>query len=144
MEQPDEAIRSYITALEMDPVNVFALNALGDAYYGLGEREKAVEAYKKGVTIDPEDSAAHFNLGELYYDMEELAEAERECLEAARLDPSFPLPYLTLGSLCLDQERIPDAINYFELYLKYEKSPRAEETVSEVRAVLEGLKEEAK
>jgi tetratricopeptide (TPR) repeat protein len=128
----------------MDPHNVFALNALGDAYYGLGEREKAIDAYRKGVTIDPEDAAAHFNLGELYYDMDDLAEAEKECAAAVRLDPSFPLPYLTMGSICLDQERITDAIKYFELYLKNEKSPRAEETISEVRAVLEGLKEEAK
>jgi tetratricopeptide (TPR) repeat protein len=127
----------------MDPVNVFALNALGDAYYGMDQRDKAIEAYRKGIEIDPEDGAAHFNLGELYYDMDELADAETECLEAIRLDPSFALPYLTMGSICLDQERVADAVRYFELYLQKEKSPRAEEMISEVKAVLEGLKEEA-
>jgi hypothetical protein len=74
--------------------------------------------------------------------MDELDDAERECLEAIRLEPSFALPYLTMGSICLDQERITDTIRYFELYLKTETSPRAEEMRREVQAVLEGLKEE--
>jgi hypothetical protein len=47
-----------------------------------------------------------------------------------------------MGSICLDQERITDTIRYFELYLKTETSPRAEEMRREVQAVLEGLKEE--
>ena len=115
-----------------------------DAYYGLNEREKAIDAYRKGIDIDPSDAAAHFNLGELYYDLEELENAEKECMEAIRLDPSFTLGYLTMGNLCLDQERIADAINYFEIYLKKEKSPRAAEMVAEVKAVLEGLREEMK
>ena len=47
-----------------------------------------------------------------------------------------------MGNLSLDQEQIADAIKYFELYLKHEKSPRAEEMVAEVKAVIAGLKEE--
>jgi tetratricopeptide (TPR) repeat protein len=117
---------------------------LGDALYGLGDRDKAIAAYRKGIEIEPHDAAAHFNLGELYYDLGEHDEAEKECMEAIRLDPTFTLSYLTLGSLHMDREHVADAIKYLELYLKMEKSPQAAEMVAEVKAVVEGLKEERK
>ena len=40
-------------------------------------------------------------------------------------------------------DSVADAIKYLERYLKMEKSPQAAEMVTEVRAVVEGLKEEA-
>ena len=122
----------------------FAPEIFDPIYFGLNEKEKAIDAYRKGTEIDPNDAAAHFNLGELYYDLEELVQAEKECMEAIRLDPSFTLAYLTMGNLCLDQERLADAVKFFEQYLKREKSPRAEEMIAEVKAVVEGLKEEMK
>ena len=115
---------------------------MGDLYYGLGENQKAIAAYHKGIEIDPEDATARFNLGELYYDMDDLEAAERETLEAIRLDPEFTMSYLTLGNICIDQERMADAIGYFESYLKKEHSPQAHEMIAEVKAVIEGLKEE--
>jgi len=103
-----------------------------------------VEAYRKGIEIDPNDPAAHYNLGELYYDIDELEEAEEECCLAVKLDPTLSMAYLTLGGICMDQERLKDAVRYFELYLKYEKSPQASEMIEEVKAVIEGLKDELK
>jgi tetratricopeptide (TPR) repeat protein len=76
--------------------------------------------------------------------MEELEEAEDECREAVRLDPTYGMAYLTLGGICMDQDRTQDAITYFEQYLKYETSPQAAEMIAEVKAVIEGLKEELK
>ena len=58
--------------------------------------------------------------------------------------PTFTLSYLTLGSIYMDREHIADATKYLELYLKIEKSPQAAEMVAEVKAVVEGLKEEMK
>ena len=43
----------------------------------------------------------------------------------------------------MDQEHVANAIKYLEQYLKMEKSPKAAEMVAEVKAVVEGLKEEA-
>jgi len=142
MERAEDAIKAYNSALELDPENVFAYNALGDAWYGLGNREKAIEAFNKGIAVDPHDAAAHFNLGELYYDLGEHEDAERECLESIRLDPEFTLAYLTLGSLHMDREHLSEAVKYLKLYLRYEKSPQAQEMIDEVKAVIEGLKEE--
>jgi hypothetical protein len=44
----------------------------------------------------------------------------------------------------MDQDRTVDAIAYFENYLKYEKSIQATDMIAEVKAVVEGLKEELK
>jgi Flp pilus assembly protein TadD len=76
--------------------------------------------------------------------MEELEEAEEECREAVRLDPTYGMAYLTLGGICMDQDRTQDAVTYFEQYLKFETSPQASDMVTEVKAVIEGLKEELK
>jgi tetratricopeptide (TPR) repeat protein len=143
-DRSDDAIRAYREALEQEPENVFAWNALGDALYGQGDAQGAVDAFQKGVEIDPKDPAAHYNLGELLYDMEELEEAEEECREAVRLDPTYGMAYLTLGGICMDQDRTQDAVTYFEQYLKFETSPQASDMVAEVKAVIEGLKEELK
>jgi tetratricopeptide (TPR) repeat protein len=140
----DDAIQAFRQALELEPDNVFALNALGDSLYGQGDVDGAIASFTRGVEIDPEDPAAHFNLGELYYDLEELEEAEDECLEAVRCDPAYSMAYLTLGGICMDQDRTADAIAYFEKYLKYEKSVQAADMIAEVKAVIEGLKEEVK
>jgi len=42
----------------------------------------------------------------------------------------------------MDQEEMKEAIKYYQLYLKYETSAQAAEMRAEVKAVLEGLKEE--
>jgi hypothetical protein len=52
------------------------------------------------------------------------------------------MSYLTLGNICIDQDRTAEAIGYFEKYLKSERSPQAREMIAEVKAVVEGLKEE--
>jgi hypothetical protein len=54
------------------------------------------------------------------------------------------MAYLTLGGICMDQDRTQEAIAFFEQYLKHETSPQASEMVAEVKAVIEGLKEELK
>lgn len=117
---------------------------MGDALYGQGDVDGAIDAFTRGVEIDPKDPAAHFNLGELYYDLEELEEAEDECLEAVRCDPAYSMAYLTLGGICMDQDRTSDAIAHFESYLKFETSAQAADMIAEVKAVVEGLKEELK
>ena len=142
MERAEDAIKAYNAALELDPDNVFAYNALGDAWYGQGNREKAIEAFNRGIAVDPHDAAAHFNLGELYYDLGEHDAAEKECLEAIRIDPEFTLAYLTLGSLHMDREHLSEAVRYLKLYLKYEKSPQAQEMIDEVKVVIDGLRTE--
>ena len=76
--------------------------------------------------------------------MEELEEAEEECREAVRLDPTYGMAYLTLGGICMDQDRTQDAVTCFEQYLRFETSPQASEMIAEVKAVIEGLKEELK
>jgi hypothetical protein len=54
------------------------------------------------------------------------------------------MAYLTLGGICMDQERTQDAVAYFEKYLKFETSSQAADMITEVKAVIEGLKEELK
>src|SRR6266568_3767883 len=137
-----KAAAEFRRCMELEPENPEGYFNLGEALAGDEHLDDAVKVYLKGLKIEPHDAAAHFNLGELYYDLGESDEAEKECLEAIRLDPAFTLSYLTLGSLYMDREHVADAIKYLELYLKMEKSPQAAEMVAEVKAVVEGLKED--
>jgi len=58
------------------------------------------------------------------------------------IDPGFSMAYLTLGGIAMDLEEMQDAIRYYQLYLKHETSAQAAEMRAEVKAVVEGLKEE--
>lgn len=72
--QYENAIKTFITALSIQPIYPSALNNLGNAYSGLKRYELAAESFRKVLSIKPNDETAWFNLGTTYtklkqYDM---------------------------------------------------------------------------
>ena len=141
-ENIEASISAYRKALLIEGDNVFALNSLGDALYASGDAEAALDCYRRVIQLDPQDAQAHFNLAEMYYDDGNLADAERECRSALEFDPGFSSAYLTLGNLYLDQEKLREAVTAYEEFLARETSPAAHEIITEVRLLLEGLREQ--
>ncbi|MFO7766527.1 MAG: tetratricopeptide repeat protein [Pelovirga sp.] len=127
-------------ALQIQPDMIFALNALGDIYSHQGRLAEAIGLYRQATTLDPEDAQPLLNLADALYEDGKLEEAEQCCLKGLALDSGMTMGYFLLGSICLDQDRTREAVEYFEQFLRLEKSPSAEELRKEVAAVLEGLK----
>jgi len=54
MEMPEEALMSYLRALEINPVQADVLAAIGNLFFDAEQYEKALSYYQKAEVIDPE------------------------------------------------------------------------------------------
>jgi len=59
----EDAIESYIQALELNPKFVEAYNNLGNVLKELGRLEEAIESYKRALMINPDYVEACYNMG---------------------------------------------------------------------------------
>jgi tetratricopeptide (TPR) repeat protein len=88
--QYQEAIVSYMRALESDQHTRWVEYNLGNAYYSLGEVEAAASIWDKAAQTTEPALQFHiaYNKGSLYYEMGKYQEACGEFKHALRLEPS--------------------------------------------------------
>jgi DNA-binding winged helix-turn-helix (wHTH) protein/Tfp pilus assembly protein PilF len=105
---PEEAGRSYLRAIELDP----SLPGVRRRYsYLLGARGRFVEATEQArvaVEMDPASAGATADLAWTHVIAGRLPDAERLYREALRLDPSNSATLFSLG-YCLELRDMPDA-----------------------------------
>jgi len=77
-----EALLEFLEAEKINPTSAELYNAMGIAYFGLGEKDAAINAYKKAIELDSSFSKAHTNLASLYIDQGKFKEAIEECNKA--------------------------------------------------------------
>lgn len=114
----DEAMRHYLTAVEIDPRSAVARNNLGGIYREKGLLEAALLEYREALRIAPGYAAAHNNLGVAYADMGRLEEAIAEYQQALRLKPRYARARSNLGAAFGAQGRFDDAIREFREALR--------------------------
>lgn len=68
LEQYDNAVNTYLTALKIAPDHTQILNNLGVVYSIQGEKDKAVAAYTTALTVDPTYESARLNLKKISSD----------------------------------------------------------------------------
>ncbi len=84
---PDEVIRLYERAVELDDTHPGALFGLGLENDRRGNDEKAIELYQRAAAVFPANVGALLNLGILYEDHDQFERAKR-CYD--RILESFP------------------------------------------------------
>lgn len=62
-EQPEEALKCFIKALNRNPNDVLALNNISKLYNDLGEPLKAINCIEKALRLDPKLLEARYNKG---------------------------------------------------------------------------------
>jgi Flp pilus assembly protein TadD len=83
-----EAMREFERAVELQPVNAFALNNLATIYCGIGRREECAALLRKAVSLKPDYLKARYNLAMYYYEKGLFSEALREYEAIVQIDPS--------------------------------------------------------
>ncbi|MCD6461732.1 MAG: tetratricopeptide repeat protein [Thermoplasmata archaeon] len=79
----EEARREFQKAIDMDPLYIDAIQALGSMLlYGVGDMEGAVEFLEKAANVDPENADAWFDLGSAYYRMGDMEQAKKAFMKA--------------------------------------------------------------
>lgn len=66
LTQPQQAEKSYLQAILLDPTNSRAYTRLGAAYQASRQYTMAVEAYRKALVQAADQTEAHYHLGILF------------------------------------------------------------------------------
>jgi tetratricopeptide (TPR) repeat protein len=102
-ERMDDAEKSFLKAIELDPTDRSGYERLARFYNATGKMPQAIEVYEKGVEALPEDAQFHHTLGMLYELRGEADRAVPHYEEAIRLAPSLAEAKNNLAYIYADQ-----------------------------------------
>ena len=86
---PQEALKYYSKAVELDPDLPNGLINLGNTYALLGKLDDAVSSYKKELIFRPKSSDAYLNLGKVYELQGNVKEAKIALDNAKLINPNI-------------------------------------------------------
>lgn len=95
----DEARRSFVKALQLDPENVAANQNLGLLHLEDGKYGKAHDQFQRVVELQPEHFEGRYNLALTFMKMNRNADARRELNALARANPRIADVHHSLGIL---------------------------------------------
>jgi type IV pilus biogenesis/stability protein PilW len=114
------AFVEFQKAIELNPDDKYALDALGLVYLKLEDFQKAQESFIKAVNIDPDFSEALNNLGVTYTKIGKWSEAV-DSFKKALKNPLYKTPensYYNLGNAYYRLGLIDDAIDAYNEVIK--------------------------
>jgi predicted O-linked N-acetylglucosamine transferase (SPINDLY family) len=97
--RPEEALRSYESALREFPDSAELNAMLGNVLRALGRHDEAVAAYRKSTLLKPALAAAWYNLALTEHELGDMEGAERDYRAALAADPELVAGHDSL--LCL-------------------------------------------
>ncbi len=86
-ERPEDALRAYRKAIQLEPDMVAAYINLGSLLLAQGKIEEAIRSFQKAVEINPLEVAAHYNLAVVYDKQGGRDKAQHELQLVAAIDP---------------------------------------------------------
>ena len=113
MGRPQEAIRHYQIALQIDPEYAFAHNNWGNALSAMKKYAEAAEHYVTAVKLNPHYAKAHYNLANFFMGEAKINEAISHYSKALRIDSSYVAAYNNLGTASALQGKIDEAIFHY-------------------------------
>ncbi len=111
MQNFEQAIGAFDSAIVLDPKNADAMKLRGDALYLYGKEPEAEKSFRDALNIDRANQGAHYALGRMLYQQSRYPEAVTEFRNAIERDPQS---YRALDNLALCYE----ALNRDDLALK--------------------------
>jgi small glutamine-rich tetratricopeptide repeat-containing protein alpha len=87
-KKPEEAVRYYSRAIELDPTNAVYYSNRAAAYSMISEHFKALDDAKESIALNPSYSKAHNRLGKAYLAIGEPEAAAKAFERALELEPN--------------------------------------------------------
>jgi tetratricopeptide (TPR) repeat protein/peroxiredoxin len=110
---PDEGIRDFQRALEIDPNHVVALQNLGNAYRQIKHWEEAKSVLQRAVQISPDNPETNYGLGMVFAQLDDTQTAYAYLQKALAVRPAYPEALNNLGILYLRTRRQDEAEKSF-------------------------------
>ena len=114
-ENPDEQIKLYSKAIELNPFDAEAYNNRGFAYYKKGDYDYAIQDFDKAIQLNPYYAAAFNNRGNAYLYKGCHDRAIQDYNKAIQLKPDYALPYYNKACSFSIQEKIEQAFEQLEI-----------------------------
>lgn len=92
-----EAAIQFSQAAELNPQDACVYEYLGDAYFGLNDKEKALENYNKAIGLDPTNAFVYEKRGKTYEALEDYEKAIEEYTKAIELEQRVGDFYIERG-----------------------------------------------
>ncbi|MFN4151051.1 MAG: tetratricopeptide repeat protein [Candidatus Sericytochromatia bacterium] len=119
LEDYDSAIDCFEKFILLQPRDPFAYYNLANAYFKKGDNLAATTYYQKALVISPGDYMTHYNLGKVYEEIEDYSKATLAYKKALEIKPDYDIAHFNLGQIYSFTGKRKEAIQEFELYLKY-------------------------
>ena len=122
LEDPENAIKAYKSALQVDPYRDDIHVKLGNLYFSQGKYEDARTEYAEAVRLNP-SPANRYSLGQAYIELGRFSDAETQYSEIQRLAPQEAGGYLGMGLTYSRQGKPEEAIRPVQEAISQEKRP---------------------
>jgi tetratricopeptide (TPR) repeat protein len=113
LRDPEEAIRYYTRAIEIDPLYKLAYNSLAYAYNEIGDLDKSIWAINQYISIAPDEANPYDTRGDLYAWNGKLDEAIASYEKVLEIKPDFKATFQKLGNMYLLSREYEKAEKYF-------------------------------
>lgn len=109
-----EALRTCLSAADLDPQYAEAHAYLAEVYADLGRTSQALESARLAITLNDSSVFAHRDLGYVLEKQRKFREAVAEYQRAVQLHPRLAQPYIDLGRIYTTQNKSKDALAAYE------------------------------
>jgi superkiller protein 3 len=133
-----EAEAAFGNAVKYAPNESRYWYAYGEIYRVQSQMDHAIKAYRRAVEIDPPFPKAVGKLGSVLVDNKQYDDAEPYLIQAIRKDPKNAVNYWYLGKAYAAQKKNRQAIDNYELFLKY--APKDDEDRNRAKEIINQLK----
>jgi tetratricopeptide (TPR) repeat protein len=152
LENCEQALASYVSAIQLNPEYALAYNCKGEMFYTLGGyweelfpsdcEEVAYAAFEKAIQLNPNYTYAYNNKGKVLYALKRYEEALAAFDQAIQLKSSDPLAYNNKGRALYALKRYEEALAAFEQALQlYHNYANAHNGKGEVLCALKRYEE---
>jgi len=101
MDKPKDALKNFLTAVEISPKEPEYFNVLGQAYGEIGKVEKAESCLHKAIEIDPKYALGYYDLGVILAKQRTRDKEAKKCFKkAVELDPDMGWAHYSIA--CID------------------------------------------
>ena len=137
----EEAIRTYLRVLEIEPLHAAAHINLGTLYYNRQDFASAEKHYRAAVAADARYALAYFDLGNVLDETGNVQDAVAAYRTAIQLAPTYADAHYNLALAYERQGQARQALQHWKTYLKLDNTgPWAVHARNQVARILEADK----
>jgi tetratricopeptide (TPR) repeat protein len=118
MDKPQQAIREYTLALELNPSDAVAYRGRGWNYYHLKEYQQAINDFERALELDSNQSTAYNGLGQIYKILKEYAQALAHFEREVEVRPTDGVGYALQGEVYIRLKEFRRAMALFDRALE--------------------------